>query len=220
MAGPPATPAGTGFPAEAFEFFEGLAADNSKAYWQAHRDLYEEAVAAPLARLADALDGEFGPVKCFRPYRDVRFSADKRPYQEHASLAGTGARGTGVLYFQLGLDGVLLAGGAYRPPTAVLTSFRESVDDPAVAASYDAIAADLASHGITALAEPLRTRPRGWPADHPRLDLLRMTNLAVATTLTPGPWLAGEECVSTVAATWRRIDTFNQWLRDHVPATM
>src|SRR5437588_13062928 len=75
-----------GFGERALDFFEGLAADNSRTYWKAHEDVYREHVAEPLKALAAELTPEFGEPKIFRPYRDVRFSADQRPYQEQASL--------------------------------------------------------------------------------------------------------------------------------------
>src|SRR5216684_1938612 len=76
-----------GFPAAAFEFYAGLRADNSRTYWSAHRDAYEDAVRAPLAALLEDLAGEFGgEVVLFRPYRDTRFAKDKSPYKTPRSL--------------------------------------------------------------------------------------------------------------------------------------
>src|ERR1051325_847987 len=72
-----------GWPAEALEFYEGLEADNSKGYWTEHKAEYEEQVLGPMTELTAELAGEFGPVKIFRPYRDVRFSKDKTPYKTH-----------------------------------------------------------------------------------------------------------------------------------------
>lgn len=72
-----------GWPEEALEFYEGLAADNSKAYWTAHKAVYEDAVLRPMTGLLEELAAEFGEAKIFRPYRDVRFSADKSPYKTH-----------------------------------------------------------------------------------------------------------------------------------------
>ena len=65
-----------GFPEEALVFYEGLRADNTKAYWTDHRAVYERAVKAPMQALLDDLEPEFGRGKVFRPYRDVRFSKD------------------------------------------------------------------------------------------------------------------------------------------------
>ena len=66
-----------GWPADAFDFYRGLEADNSKAYWQANKHRYEESVKAPFESLLGELDQEYGPFRMFRPYRDTRFSKDK-----------------------------------------------------------------------------------------------------------------------------------------------
>ncbi len=73
----------SGFADEAFTFYEGLLADNSKPYWTSHKEIYERHVRAPLTELCAELEEEFGAVKLFRPYRDVRFSKDKTPYKTH-----------------------------------------------------------------------------------------------------------------------------------------
>ncbi len=69
-----------GWTAEAIEFYEGLEADNSKTYWNENKSVYENLVLRPMTELLDELAPEFGEAKLFRPYRDVRFSADKAPY--------------------------------------------------------------------------------------------------------------------------------------------
>jgi uncharacterized protein (DUF2461 family) len=73
----------TGFGEGAVEFYDGLVADNSKAYWTDQRAVYEAEVRAPMQALLAELEPEFGPGKIFRPYRDVRFSHDKTPYKTH-----------------------------------------------------------------------------------------------------------------------------------------
>ena len=80
-----------GWPVEALEFFEGLEADNSKAYWQANKTVYETVVRAPMEELIVELEPEWGEGRIFRPYRDVRFSADKSPYKTNiAAMLGDG----------------------------------------------------------------------------------------------------------------------------------
>ena len=81
-----------GWPIEAVEFYEGLEADNSKVYWQEHKAVYERQVKAPMEELLAELADEFGEGKLFRPYRDVRFSAERRPTRPPArppSAVGT-----------------------------------------------------------------------------------------------------------------------------------
>src|SRR4051794_25965230 len=73
----------TGFPDEGLVFYEGLEADNSKTYWTQHKADWETYVRGPFQALLDELAPEYGVAKIFRPYRDVRFSADKTPYKTH-----------------------------------------------------------------------------------------------------------------------------------------
>jgi uncharacterized protein (DUF2461 family) len=40
-----------GWPAEALEFYDGLEADNSKAYWTERKPVYEETVLGPMTAL-------------------------------------------------------------------------------------------------------------------------------------------------------------------------
>ena len=70
-----------GWPPEALDWFDGLAADNSKAWFHANRPVYDEAVRSPMEDLVDDLTPEFGEMRVSRPNRDIRFSKDKTPYK-------------------------------------------------------------------------------------------------------------------------------------------
>jgi uncharacterized protein (DUF2461 family) len=61
-----------GFGEMVVDFYEGLEADNTKAYWSDQRAVYDEQVRAPMLALLADLEPEFGAGKVFRPYRDVR----------------------------------------------------------------------------------------------------------------------------------------------------
>src|SRR4249919_158742 len=97
-----------GWPVEALEFFEGLEADNSKTYWQRNKQVYEESVRAPMEDLLQELSPRWGEGKIFRPYRDVRFSADKSPYKTNiAAMIGEG-------YVQLTADAFGVGSGMWE----------------------------------------------------------------------------------------------------------
>ena len=66
-----------GWPEAAFDFYERLTMDNTKAFWQANRSVYDDAVRAPFDALSDVIEAEYGRLRVFRPHRDVRFSKDK-----------------------------------------------------------------------------------------------------------------------------------------------
>ena len=112
-----------GWKVEALEFFEGLEADNSKAYWTRNKETYDTLVRAPMEELVGELQPEFGEGKIFRPYRDVRFSADKTPYKTHiAATIGDG-------YVSLSKDGLGVGAGMHEMASDQLERYREAVDD-------------------------------------------------------------------------------------------
>ncbi len=182
-----------GWPAEAVDFYQGLEADNSKTYWQAHRGSYDDHVRRPMEQLLAELEPEFGEGRIFRPYRDVRFSADKSPYKTAiaATLSGGG-------YVQFSADGLAAARGMYSLAPDQLERYRRAVgDDPsgeqlvAIVAGVRRAGIDVTGHGT------LKIAPRGWPKDHPRVDLLRHKGLVTwqewpAEQSAHAPTLVGE----------------------------
>ena len=115
----------TGIPTAALDFYEDLENDNSKAFWTAHKHVYDEAVKAPLEALAEALAKEFGSPKLFRPYRDVRFSKDKTPYKTHQGVwFGESGR-----YLHIGAAGLFVAGGYWDTSPAQVDRLRRAVAD-------------------------------------------------------------------------------------------
>jgi uncharacterized protein (TIGR02453 family) len=120
----------TGFPDEGLVFYEGLEADNSKTYWTRSKDVYESCVRVPMQALVEALAGEFGPAKLFRPYRDVRFSNDKTPYKTHqGAVVDSGGRGAGAWYVQISAEGLRVGGGAWRLESDQVDRYRRAVAD-------------------------------------------------------------------------------------------
>ena len=204
----------TGFGPDALTFYEGLAVDNSKAYWQGHKDVYERDVAGPLRALAEELEDEFGPAKVFRPYRDVRFSADKRPYKENAALV---VEERGALYLSLSLEGLFVAAGYYQPSRAQLERFRALQDDEKVTADLDRLLSRLAKRGYPlGEGDPVRTAPRGYRQDHPRIEFLRRRSLTVSALHEPAEWLHTGECLDVVRTGWRTCREWNAWLHSRV----
>ena len=103
--------------------------------------------AAPVEQLVDALGGEFGPLKAFRPYKDVRFSADKRPYKDHFGLVSADQSGT-AYYLQVSQHGLTLAGGLYQPEREQLARFREIVDDNSLVGDLEVTLDEVGAHGF------------------------------------------------------------------------
>jgi uncharacterized protein (TIGR02453 family) len=198
----------TGFGEGVVEFYDGLTADNSKAYWTDQRAVYEADVRAPMQALLADLEPEFGPGKIFRPYRDVRFSRDKTPYKTHCGATA------GPFYVQVGADGLLVAGGYYQMASDQVARFRTAVDDERRGSDLEKRLA--AVEGLTVAGETLKTRPRGYDPDHPRIDLLRHKGLYAWRAWEPDDMLHEPSTLDRVAATWRMLRPLTEWLDDHV----
>ena len=206
----------SGFPDDGLDFFEGLEADNSRGYWDTHREVYERAVREPLLALTTALSKEFGPAKMFRPHRDVRFSADKSPYKTHAGAVTVREGSAAVHYVQISAEGLLLAGGAYQFSPDQLARFRAAVLDDATGPALAAIVAKLERAGCHLYGEELKRAPRGVDPGHPRVDLARRKAMAAGVTLGAPPWLATPDGVREVARVWRRFTPLMEWVDRHV----
>ncbi|MDG4823130.1 DUF2461 domain-containing protein [Asanoa sp. WMMD1127] len=201
-----------GWPSEALEFYEGLAADNSKTYWTAHKSVYDDLVRAPMQALLDELEPEFGGGRIFRPYRDVRFSADKSPYK--TAIAATLERGG---YLHLSADGLAAGSGMYHMERDQLARYRAAVDDDKTGARLAEIVAEAADDGVRIHGhEQLKRIPRGYPADHPRADLLRHKGLVAWKEWPVAPWLGTAAAKRRVTAFLRASAPLNQWLASYV----
>jgi uncharacterized protein (TIGR02453 family) len=201
-----------GWPAEAIEFFEGLEADNSKTYWQAHKHVYEQVVRAPMDELVAELAPEFGEGKVFRPYRDVRFSADKTPYKTRIYA---GFRGGG--YVQFSADGLAAAAGYYQLAPDQLERYRRAVADDESGAELVGVVADIEAAGVEVIGHgSLKTVPRGYPKDHPRADLLRHKGLTTWKHWSPAAWMGTKAAKTRIVDVLRTSRPLRDWLDHHV----
>lgn len=194
------------------DFYEGLEVDNSRGYWQAHKQVYDEQVRGPMEALLAELCDEFGDGKIFRPHRDIRFSADKTPYKTHvgATLANHG-------YIQVSARGLAAASGTYVFAADQLARYRRAVALDLTGEALAKIVDDARAAGLTiTAASTLTTAPRGFPKDHPRIELLRMKGLVTWKDWPVEPWLATAEAKEKVAAVLRASLPLVEWLALHV----
>ena len=202
----------SGWPDEALDFYDGLAADNSKSYWTEHKVTYEQRVLRPMTELTEELAAEFGEPKIFRPYRDVRFSADKSPYKTHigAVFGGTG-------YVQLSAEGLGAGAGMWQMAPEHLERYRAAVVSDGPGTELEQVIAriekaDITVHGHGAL----KSAPRGYPADHPRIVLLRYKGLTAWKQWPVEPWLETAAAKDHLISFFRTVQPLCSWLTTHV----
>jgi uncharacterized protein (TIGR02453 family) len=215
---PPAGAAFRGWPPEAIHFWEGLEADNSKTYWTAHRQLYEDAVRAPMEALGLAC-ADVGPFRIFRPYRDVRFSRDKSPYKTHIGAVTESDGGT-AYYVQHSAAGLYVAAGFYHLAADQLERYRKAVAGDA-GEEVEGVLAALRRAGYEIGGEALKSAPRGYPRDHPRIGLLRHKGLYMGAAFRPTRWLSTRSVLDRVRTVWSDAAPLAAWLERHVgPSTL
>jgi uncharacterized protein (TIGR02453 family) len=200
-----------GWPIEAVEFYEGLEADNTKAYWQDHKEVYDRYVKVPMEALLAELADDFGEARIFRPHRDVRFSKDKSPYKLNCAAHMPGG------YLSFSAEGLFVGSGLYMPDTEQLKRFRAAIDDDTSGAELEAIVATLRSDGYDVGAhDVLKTAPRGYPRDHPRIELLRHKGITMSRSWPVGAWLGTAEAKERTVSCLEAARPLNRWLEGNV----
>ncbi len=206
-----------GFPVAALDFYDDLEIDNTKSFWEAHKTLYEEGVKKPMLALTAALEPEFGTAKVFRPYRDVRFAKDKTPYKNHQGAYVAVAPATGW-YVEVSARGVRTGAGFYEATSGRLAAFRDAIVDDKSGKALIRILAKLEKAGFEVGGETLKTSPRGYDAEHPRIELLRHKSLTVGRWIGFEPVIHTPELLEVVRKDWRALKPFVEWVTTNCAA--
>ena len=200
-----------GWPEEALDFYEGLEADNSRTYWSRHKAMYEEKVLGPMAELLAELEPQFGGAKIFRPYRDARFSKDKSPYKTNISaVIGDG-------YLQLSAQGLAAGSGMHMMSPDQLARYRQAAASDETGTELERVIAGIERHEVAVHSrDVLKTAPRGYPADHPRITLLRYKGVTAWQQWPVEPWLGTPAARDRVAGFLSASRPLGQWLEENV----
>jgi uncharacterized protein (TIGR02453 family) len=201
----------TGWPEEALDFYDGLMADNSKTYWLANKQTYDTCVLAPMTALLAELEPEHGEGKIFRPYRDVRFSKDKSPYKTAmGAVVGDG-------YIQLSARGLAAGSGMWHMAADQLDRYRKSVTDERAGAELEGVIAGIREQKIDVHGhELLKSAPRGYPSDHPRVELLRCKGLVAWHEWPVQAWLGTRTAKKRITDFLTATAPLNDWLAKYV----
>lgn len=172
-------------------------------WFHENRDDYRRLVELPFIELLEdvtarlrgtAVPLQGGRATTFRINRDVRFSADKSPYNATRSgwltRDGTKAASGGLVYVQLDATAGLVAGGLYKPSASMLEPLRQSMLDDGEAYSRMVSELEAGGHGLDR-SDSVKTMPRGYAeySDHPLADHLRLKQLVVSRALPTSAWL-------------------------------
>lgn len=172
---------------DTFKFLKDLAKNNSKEWFTDNKKRYETAkedfevfVTALIQQIAkfDESMAHLEAKKCvFRIYRDTRFSKDKTPYKINMGASFSPSRSQihdhAGYYLHIEPGKSFLAGGAYMPPTPWITKIRQEIDYNTAEFKKILNSATFKKNFGELEGEKLKTVPKGYPKDHPALELLQ-----------------------------------------------
>jgi uncharacterized protein (TIGR02453 family) len=206
-------PAFEGFPPEAIEFLRELEDNNDRDWFKANRARYEEHLIAPAKALGAGL-ADLGRPHLFRPWNDTRFRPGP-PIKEQVGLA-IGYEGAGGFYVEISLDGLMVAAGLHNPTPDQVERLRQAIDVGRTAAPLTRAIARAQKAGLELSKPELVRAPRGYPAEHPRAELLRRRSLTVAHRRAIGPWLHKPKAGVCIREELQATVPLVRWLREHV----
>ncbi|MEM9340060.1 MAG: DUF2461 domain-containing protein [Bacteroidota bacterium] len=211
----------------AIDFLTDLAQHNNKEWMDDNKKRYQEAkkqiielvaeVLAQSSKFDSALEGIDPKKTLFRINRDIRFSKNKDPYKTNfgASLVEGGRKsGNPGYYLHIMPDNHFFGGGIYQPDASTLqkvrqeidyngSSLRKIIDDKAFKALYPSPHVE----------DRLKTAPKGYPKDHPDLDLLQLKHYVYMKSV-PQKEVVGQSFVEQVVTAFQTLHPFNQFLKE------
>ncbi|MEZ6134371.1 MAG: DUF2461 domain-containing protein [Pirellulaceae bacterium] len=188
-----------GFPRDTIEFLHELSENNTRDWFAANKQRYEQSVldpalgfisslANPLARAAPMLDVKAKKVggSLMRIYKDTRFSKDKTPYKTNIGIQFRHTAGKDVhapgLYVHIEPSECFFGAGMWRPDATALAKIRQAIaEEPA--SWKKAVGSKCFRETFSMYDDRLKTAPRGIAKDHPQIDDLRLKSFIAMKSL-------------------------------------
>lgn len=191
--------------------------NENKKYYQANKKEFEKVVMEMIKGIAvfDPEIVDLTPKDCmFRINRDIRFSKDKSPYKTNFGAAITPGGKKSPLptyYLHIQPGNSFLAGGVYMPQPEALGKIRQEVDYNAAELKKILDEKGFANVWGPVTGNELKTAPKGYPKDHPNIELLRKKSFVVMRTLSDAEVVDGD-FVSQAVSNYEILYPFNQYL--------
>lgn len=208
-----------------FKFLKDLKANNNRDWFTDNKDKYEEARAnfedfiTELVKNIAKFDPSVGDVipkkAIFRIYRDVRFSKDKSPYKINfgAHLTGSPSKihDRAGYYIQIQPGNSFLAGGAYLPPSPRINKIRQEIDYNTKEFKKIINSASFKKYFGEIEGDKLKTAPKGYPKDHPELELLQYKSY-LATNQCDDKQVLGDDFLKHATSVFKAMKPFDDFL--------
>jgi uncharacterized protein (TIGR02453 family) len=211
------------------DFLREIKSNNSRDWFNINRKLYEDAKDNFVTLVQSIIDQitVFEPImkgleasSCiYRINRDLRFSVDKSPYKTHfGAFIVKGGRKNGDkyagYYIHIEPGESIIAGGAYTPPTRWLNAIREKIDEEPEKFLKIIKNKDFIKYFGKLEGEKLKTAPKGYPSDHPHIELLKYKSYLVVNSVSDKNVL-GQGYFEHIIDVARAMKPLNDFLNDY-----
>ena len=208
------------------DFLTAIKCNNNRDWFLANRpsyldakDNFESFVQGVIDRiiLFDPIIKGLEAKSCvFRINRDIRFSNDKSPYKSHfGAFIVRGGKKNGDkyagYYFHIEPGASIMAGGAYTPPAPWLSAIREKISDSPEEFMKITGEKDFIKYFKSIDGEKLKTAPKGYPKDHPQIELLKYKSYLVVNEA-PDKLVLGKDYMDHVVKTFKAMKPLNDYL--------
>ena len=175
-----------------FKFLKSLEKNNNRDWFAKNKPKYLHANEHFKALAEEINEGmqkqdNIEKMKLFRIYRDVRFSKNKQPYKNSFSggfsRATKALRGGYYLHLQPGGNS-MVGGGFWQPEPTDLKRIREDIATDAAPLQKIINSTSFKKHFGELKGQQLKTAPKGYPKDHPAIELLRYKSFIVSKYFT------------------------------------
>jgi len=211
------------------DFLKKIKANNNRDWFLKNRLLYEEAkenynsfvqdVIEQLIEIEPILKGLEVKSCVYRFNRDIRFSNDKSPYKTHfGAFIVKGGKKNGDkyagYYLHIEPSKSIIAGGAYMPPAPWLSAIREKIDDEPERFLKVINDKEFVKYFGAITGESLKKAPKGYPSDHPHIELLKFKSYLVMSELKDNQVL-DDRYFDSVIKTFKAMKPFNDFLNEY-----
>jgi len=222
-----------GFPKETVKFYKDLKKNNSKKWFEAHREDYDNFVIDPARSFVSAMGEKLRKIapgvhaepkinkSIFKIHRDVRFSKDKTPFKTHLGLWFW----DGVLprmecsgfYFHLDPPNLYIGSGLYMFPKEHMAEFRKSVVNDKFGSQLVRAINKITKDGTYELGGNRGKKvPRGYDPDHKRADYLLFKGIFVGLAAKIPKEFYNVKLVDYCFNHYKKMAPFHYWLYDMI----
>ena len=211
------------------DFLDSLKDNNNRDWFIKNRPAYIDAKDNFESFVQDIINNivDFEPIlkglevkSCvYRINRDIRFSNDKSPYKSHLGafiVRGGKKNGDKFAGYYVHIEPAksIIAGGAYMPPAPLLSAIREKIDEEPDEFIKIINSKDFVKCFGEIDGEKLKKAPKGYPSDHPNIELLKFKSYLIVNEVNDG-FVLSQNYFDHVLKVLKAMKPFNDFLNEY-----